>query len=527
MPAALKCFLLVLLGIAVVLVLDKYDYLGGKSFPGIFQIPGHPLVGNILQVQKNPAKLFMEWANEYRQPIFQIRLGNKSVIVVNSFKDVSEIWKKTCVNSRPMQYTFHNLVSSTKEFTIGTTPFGKTFKKRKQVISQALNGKNTKLLVAVLDDETKYTIKMIFLSNPTLCFQPSTNPYIIHPDVNLIKNFQYFSLRTAVFITYGCKLDCYRHDKELADKIIKCENKIIKLRSPVSNILDFFPILRYIIPESATRESREERDFYMKTLYKNRSEKPSEHPNLIRDFYSLTNPKGIDFTELKTICLTMVSAGLDNTPLNLEHLFGQLSTHPLGSNFQEIAVGELLSLYQTPMNVWHKVVAECECSFIMALIQETLRYFTVLPLGLPRATTKSFQYQGIVVPEGATLIMNAFAANHDETHFLHPYTFDPYRWLDKGKLKHSDAISHFAFGKGIRMCSGNMFAFKEMYILVCRLLLCFKISSPRDKRLAMEKDPFKGNSNPRATSFDPKPFKYQLVPRKMYGNDDLFNYILN
>lgn len=527
--------------------LDVLGIVGPKKYRGVFEIPGLPIVGNYFQVRNNPALKYIQWQEMYEKNIFQIRIGNKRIIVVNSFEGVADIWKKSSVNSRPIQYTFHKIVSSTKGFTIGTTPWSQSYKRRKQVISQALNNKNLKNLLQILEAESKYTIKQIIKHHKEFQYQPSTNPTLRFPDIGLLQYLQYFTLRTSILITYGFRLDCFGKDKKLCDKIIFYENQIIKFRSPISNLDDYFPALRVLNTlfnwkTSLSVNSRVERDKYLDILYNKFNAHLEAHHrdgqllgandsffqgNLISQYYLTDNHKNIEYDELQSICLTMISAGLDNTPLNLDHLLGQLSFHPHGQKYQELAINELLNAYQGNLKqCWSKVAVEMNCQFIIALIKETLRYFTVLPLSLPRVTTKDIAYNGITIPENSTLFMNAFAANHDEKVFKEPYKFNPHRWLDKhGKLKSENLIGHFAFGKGVRMCSGNILAFKEMYILVCRLLLFFKVKPPRDKSLKMISNPFESNENPKATSFDPKKFRVQLIPRILPGSDDLFNYV--
>lgn len=513
---------LILLPIVFYIILDVVGIVGPKEISGILSIPHVPVMGNIWSLVNNPAKVCMEWANKYQQLIFQVRLGNKRVLVVNSYEDVMNIWRKSSLNSRPTQYTFHNLLSSTKGFTIGTTPFSETFKRRKQIVSQALNNKSVKGLDNVLDKETKYTIRKIYKENAKLNFQPSSNPFYLFEDKNILVNFQYFTLRVSIYITYGFLIDCYNTDKLLADKIIETENTIMKLRSPITNYADYFPILRFILPKTVLI-AKQSRDKYMDLLM---SQYLPSKGNLIYDFYEAANYKNITSDELQSICLTMLSAGLDNTPLNLNHILGILSIYP---HYQDLVVNELFLLYSDGISSWKNVVTEMECTFAIALIKEALRQFTVLPLSLPRVNSAEIRYKGIVIPANTILFMNAYAANHDLSMFHLPFVFNPYRWFEQGDptkgLILDSILSHFAFGKGVRMCSGNLVVFKQMYILITRLILCFKIKSPRDKRFVMEINPFKNNNNPKATSFDPKLFKYQLQPRVYQGSDDLYNYI--
>lgn len=507
-----------------------YDYVyPPKKIPGVFDIPGYPVVGNYFQLLNNPAKTCMNWLKKYDKSIFLIRLGNKRILVVNKFNDVNEIWGKSVVNSRPIQFTFHNIVSSTKGFTIGTTPFGPSYKMRKQFMSQFLNEKNINSSVGIIDGEINFTMKNI-LNNYQLNYQPSSNPYIRNvrnfDDIDLYRYLQYFTLRTSILLTYGIKLDCYNTDKELCATIIETESKIIQLRSPILNITDYFPFLRFFKTHQQSTMVRKHRDQYMEILLQKHQtlKGPGVFSNNLITKYLTENYKNLDSTEFQSICLTMISAGLDNTPLNLNHLFGQLTLHP---EYQARAFDELLEAYDTSnlIEIWKELSHKVKSPFIVALIKETLRYFTVLPLSLPQVITKPLDYQGVTIPEGTTLFMNAFAANHDEDRFLQPFSFNPDRWLNHGQLKSKDVINQFSFGKGVRMCSGSILAFKEMYIIVCKMIILFKFKKPKDSRYSMGLDPFEMNTNPSGTSFEPRTTKVRLVPRVHYGSDDLFNYL--
>jgi phenylacetate 2-hydroxylase len=177
---------------------------------------------------------------------------------------------------------------------------------------------------------------------------------------------------------------------------------------------------------------------------------------------------------------------------------------------------------------WDDSAKNMDCHFVLALINETLRYFTVLPLSLPRATTKAIDFttsqkQSLTLPAGTIVFMNAYAANHDESVFDSPYLFLPDRWLDNGKLDSS--LKHFAFGAGSRKCSGNSLALQQLYTLTCRMVLAFKIRRPVSNSL-MELDPFRNNLDSASISFTPKLFKVQLKPRIHNGSDKLYYKIM-
>jgi phenylacetate 2-hydroxylase len=136
----------------------------------------------------------------------------------------------------------------------------------------------------------------------------------------------------------------------------------------------------------------------------------------------------IPLAEIKSICLTMVSAGLDTVPANVIQGLAYLAT-PHGQQLQEVAFRELTEAYGSPSEAWTGVLGDENVVFISALVKETLRYFTVIAMSLPRASIKPIEYQGTTIPAGTLFYMNARSADLDASHFSDPYTFNPGRYI--------------------------------------------------------------------------------------------------
>lgn len=57
----------------------------------VLAVPGWPLIGNLLQLkEKKPFLTFVKWAEDYG-PIYSIRLGASSVVVLNSTELAKEV----------------------------------------------------------------------------------------------------------------------------------------------------------------------------------------------------------------------------------------------------------------------------------------------------------------------------------------------------------------------------------------------------------------------------------------------------
>ncbi|KAI5955041.1 hypothetical protein KGF54_001602 [Candida jiufengensis] len=492
------------------------------SIQGIFKIPGSlPILGHLLEIQLNPSLVFMRWWERYDKSIFQIKIGFRKVVIVNSYEDVTSLWlNHACQNnSRPLSYTFHSVVSSYQSYTIGTTPFSNTYKNKKKSLSQLLNKPSLKSLIPIINTESNYIIDQIL---------KDINK---NDSVNLRDYLRFFVLRCCIHMSYGLILDCFGKDRELCMRIINNENNIIRLRSPISNIQDSILILQ-LFPSFTNTKSAHEcgkiRDRYMRFLY-NRLIREIDKGNeecinsMVGKLVTSQCKAQLTDQEINSICLTLVSAGLDNTPLTLDYAIGILSQPRLGESIQSRAIKKVLIEYD--QNDFKNLDGGNKMNtYITAILLESLREFTVLPLSLPRITTKQIIYNNILLPPNTTLFMNAYAANHDPVHFEQPYNFIPERWLNGDELVYKvKNFQHFAFGAGSRMCSGQNLAMRQMYIFLLKFLLMFKIKPPSSDNDLMEVNPFTSNSNPRATSFEPKNHKVHLKLRNILQFEDIMN----
>jgi phenylacetate 2-hydroxylase len=203
----------------------------------------------------------------------------------------------------------------------------------------------------------------------------------------------------------------------------------------------------------------------------------------------------------------MVSAGLDTIPGNLIMGLAFLST-PAGQIIQQKAHAAIQSAY--PDNsAWHACLAEEKVPYITAFYKEVLRYWTVIPICLPRVSIKDIPYQDTVIPAGTTFYMNAYAADYDSAHFKDPYTFDPERYLETSSSadEKTSGISHYAYGAGSRMCAGSHLANRELYVAFVRLVSAFEVLPARDEADRPIMDALLANDIPTSLTMEPKLFK--------------------
>jgi cytochrome P450 len=82
-------------------------------------------------------------------------------------------------------------------------------------------------------------------------------------------------------------------------------------------------------------------------------------------------------------------------------------------------------------------------SLLPQAIEEGIRWETPL-LNFMRETTRDIEFFGAQIPEGSTMSVNLGSANHDESRWDEPESFDIFR----------ERKPHIGFGHGAHVCLG-------------------------------------------------------------------------
>lgn len=470
--------------------------------PGFSGPTGLPIVGNIHQIRTNAAEQYRVWAQSFG-PVYQIMLGNVPVIVINSAAAAREIFgaNSQALSSRPEFYTFHKVVSSTAGTTIGTSPFSESLKRRRKGAASALNKPSIMTYIPHIDTETRAFVRefLDYGANGTKLVDPM--PMI-----------QRLSLSLALTLNWGTRIAS--QSDTLFDEITYVEEEVSKFRSTTGNLQDYIPILRlnpFSFGKSHARGMRQRRDVYLQKLNKDlddRMEKGTHQPciqaNVILDKEAKLNKE-----ELTSISLTMLSGGLDTLTTLVAWSMALLAERP---EIQQKALSEIRNVYHADNTILCDENDDQSIPYMVALIREFLRYYTVLRLSLPRASVKPIQSSfnnGATIPSGTVVFLNSWACNMDAEVWGADWAeFRPERWLEK-----PDAPL-FTYGLGYRMCAGSLLANREMYTIYLRLISAFEI---RDvvalDGTKVNTHPVLGVEDPTQLVSVPKRYKVRMVPR--------------
>ncbi|KAJ9258294.1 hypothetical protein DTO207G8_1469 [Paecilomyces variotii] len=453
---------------------------------------GLPLIGNLHQIRTNAAEQYRSWAKKYGG-VYQIQLGNIPIVVVNTAEAARVVFGQNAqaLSSRPEFYTFHKVVSNTSGTTIGTSPYSESLKRRRKGAASALNRPAVQTYVPHLDIETK-----------TFCEELLDYGEAGEVPIDPMPMIQRLSLSLALTLNWGIRMDSQKND--LFHEITHVEEHISRFRSTTGNLQDYVPLLRlnpFNFGSAKAREMRNRRDVYLKDLndglderIANGTHKPCIQANVILDKEAKLNKE-----ELISISLTMLSGGLDTLTTLMAWSIAMLAQRP---DIQDRALKAIREHYGNDAPLCDPLDDQ-KCEYIVALARECLRYYTVLRLALPRASVKDIVYNGVRIPKGTVVFLNAWACNMDDEVWEDPDEFRPERWL-----QHPDAPM-FTYGLGYRMCAGSLLANRELYLIFMRLINSFKIEKFDD----VDYNPVTGMDDPTALVAMPKRYRARFVPR--------------
>jgi hypothetical protein len=93
-----------------------FFYVDIRKIDGIPEIPaGELLAGHLYQLGSDHATTAENWSAKYDWPVFQLRMGYRRAVIINSFEAAREwlVKNQSATVDRPWFYTFHGVVSAT------------------------------------------------------------------------------------------------------------------------------------------------------------------------------------------------------------------------------------------------------------------------------------------------------------------------------------------------------------------------------------------------------------------------------
>ncbi|KEF60508.1 uncharacterized protein A1O9_02069 [Exophiala aquamarina CBS 119918] len=490
----------------IVLLCLHFFYVDHPAIKGLPEIPGGELLaGHLYQLGADHATTAEDWSKKYGWPAFQLRMGRRRAIMLNSFQSAHEFLVKnqSATLDRPWFYTFHGLLSKTSAATIGTSPWDERTKKQRRVIGSYTTGPSIQQLRSMLDMETCAVVSSMYYKSNSGEFELIPHIYLQRLALNLMSMFCYGTRFSNV-------------DDPTLLQILKDAKTIASFRSTNSNAPDFIPHLRYLSGNNGrldiAKEVRGRRDVWLAAMLEGARQntgKQSMAKQTVAEMLLTDKNEGLTELDVKTILGGLMSGGFETTYSTAIIALGVLSRYE-GQAIQQRAYKELLSVYDSVEEAFDKCVTEEKCPYVMGIVKESLRYFPPLKLLPARQTYKDIVYQGAVIPKGVLIYTNTQAISRDTSVYgADAGQFKPERWLTE-KCQIPPPL-HFAFGAGARMCTAVNFSNRILYAMTCRLILSFRFTE--SKTMPANIDYIDYKNDPSDSNAIAKEFKVKLTVR--------------
>ena len=157
--------------------------------------------------------------------------------------------------------------------------------------------------------------------------------------------------------------------------------------------------------------------------------------------------EGISFDELQAQAEVLILAGSETTATALSGIIFYLGRNP---HVYKTLAEEIRTNHQSYEAISRR--STDALPYLKAVIEEGLRIFPPVPIGLPRVSPGE-TVDGHYLPRGTIVHVSSWSATHSEKNFHKPFEFIPERWLDPDCKDDKSASQPFILGT--RACLGR------------------------------------------------------------------------
>ncbi|KAJ7614162.1 cytochrome P450 [Roridomyces roridus] len=271
--------------------------------------------------------------------------------------------------------------------------------------------------------------------------------------------------------TFG--LHCPTGDEPELKEVLDCVTELVQLASPSGSIINALPFLDMIpgpMPwrKRATAFRQREDALYDRLVTRAVSGEAAGMNTWATEFASQDKPEG----DQRKLLNTMSSAGIETTATSLQTFVLACLLFPQWIARAQKEIDAVIGKDRIPT-----FKDRPQLPYVEAVVRETLRWRPAVRFGLPHECTADdvVEYQGkeYLIHKDSIVFAVTWAIEHDKTH-EDADDFSPGRFLDeKGQLRPGYESSAFGFGR--RVCPGQPFAERSLWINIAMMLWTFDI----------------------------------------------------
>ncbi|CAN6452385.1 unnamed protein product [Victoria cruziana] len=430
--------------------------------------PGVPIFGNLLQIRPtdNSYKDFIRRLRAEYGPIFTIRLGNRTTVVISSPELAHEalIQKGPSCSSRPRDSMAKNLFSCNK-FTVNSATYGPIWRAlRRNMVSEMLAPSRTR--------EFKPT-RMRAMDRLIARLRIEADQH--DGAVLVLKNARFAVFSILLYMCFGVEME--------EDEVFRVEEllkRVIFVTEPRPD--DFVPLLRPLYrkqrkeAESVRRAQLEmllpiinRRREFLKKAGKDVS--PTAYVDTLFDLTVDGRPGPRTDGELVTLCAEFLNGGTDTTACGLEWAIARLIMDPAA---QDRLAAEVRSV------TGGRPVEDADVErleYVNAFVKELLRRHPPVHFTVTHMVSEPMKLSGYDIPAGTAIDFYTAAIAEDPVIWDSPEKFVPERFVggrDDVDMTGVRNIKMMPFGVGRRICPGLAMGTLHMNLLLARMVQEFE-----------------------------------------------------
>lgn len=232
----------------------------------------------------------------------------------------------------------------------------------------------------------------------------------------------------------------------------------------------------FILRFSSLRKKREDHFRFSSEQVDTRLMRSSDKPDIWNLVIQADESKGLNIDEMHSNSALFMAAGTETTATELSGSLYYLMANP--SNLKKLTT-EIRSAFP---NGSEDITIEklAQLKYLHACLEEGLRIYPPVPIGLPRAVPVSgATILGTYIPGTTRVSVQQFATYHSERNFFLPEEFHPERWLPTSspdydtRFEKDEKGALQPFSIGGRNCLGKNLAYHEMKLVLAALLVNF------------------------------------------------------
>jgi cytochrome P450 len=407
--------------------------------------PGFFLLGNMLQIMRQPLDFAKDFAQEHGD-VIRVRLGPLVFYLVSHPEAIEQILRRD-----------HRLFIKDKgtrmlSAVLGEgllTSEGDTWRRQRRLAQPSFQG----------DQLQKYATGMTSAAHHILEDWQPGQTRDIHADMT----------RLTMEIAAQAFLGISVVDK--ADRVGRAMQTVIE---HFANILILIPGYSWLPFPSNFRFRRACRDLdavMYETIRQRRAEGRTDGDDLLSRLLAARDEDGSQMTDrqLRDELVTLFLAGHETTAIALSFCFYMMALHPeveakLFAEVDEVLQGEPPTGAHLP-----------RLRYTDWVVKETMRLYPPVP-SIGRQATCDYEVMGYHIPKGAQVSFAQWVVHRDPRWFDDPMTFRPERW-DNDLARKLPRCAYFPFGEGPRICIGNYFATMEAVLCVAAIAQRYRLAA--------------------------------------------------